>query len=142
METLLRRTKSLGYLFLLSMLLFSIHLPAAQAGLVGTDTVINAARAQQDRQRLHDALNRDDVKARLIARGVVPEQVQARVDSLTDREVQSLEAKMDQMPAGGNVFDTDFGDALDIAVLVFLILLVTDILGFTNVYPFVKHPKR
>lgn len=142
METLLCRTKPFSYLLVFSLLLFSIHLPAAHASLVGTETVINASRAQLDRQRLHEVLNRNDVKAQLIARGVDPAQVQARVDSLTDQEVQSLAARMDQMPAGGHAFDTSLGDVLDLAVLVFLILLITDILGFTNVYPFVKHPKR
>jgi len=142
METLLRRTRPLSYLLVFSLLSFGIHLPAAHAGLVGTEAVIDATRVQQDRQRLRDMLNRDDVKDELLACGVDPAQVQARVDSLTDQEVQRLADRMDQMPAGGHVFDTGLGDVLDLAVLVFLILLITDILGFTNVYPFVKHPRR
>lgn len=139
MDNFLRCTKAVSYLLIFSLLSLGIHLPAAHASLIGTQAVINAVQAQQDRQRLHDVLNRDDVKAQLMARGVDPAQVQARVDSLTDQEVQSLAARIDKMPAGG---DFEFGDAVDLALLVFLILLITDILGFTNVYPFVKHPKR
>jgi hypothetical protein len=41
---------------------------------------------------------------------------------------------MDQLPAGGDGIGTIVGAA----VLVFLILLITDILGFTHVFPFVK----
>jgi hypothetical protein len=134
MENFRRLTKPVSHLVVAGLLALSIHLPAAQASLVGTETVINASQAQQNRERLHQMLNREDVKSQLIARGVDPSQVQARVDSLTDQEVQTLAAKMDQMPAGG--------DALGLLVFIFLVLLITDILGFTNVYPFVKHPKR
>jgi hypothetical protein len=140
MEKFLRCTKPVGYLLIFSLLSIGIHLPTARASMIGTEAVINAAQVQQDRQRLHDILNRSDVKAQLRARGVDPAQVQARVDSLTDQEVQSLAAKMDKMPAGGDMLD--LGDVVDLAVLVFLILLITDILGFTDVYPFVKHPRR
>jgi hypothetical protein len=142
MNNFLRHSKPVSYLLLFSLLSLGIHLPTAHASLIGTEAVINAAQAQQDRQRLHDILNRDDVKSQLMARGVDPAQVQARVDSLTDQEVQTLAAKIDKMPAGGHVLDFDLGDAVGLAVLVFLILLITDILGLTNVYPFVKHPKR
>ena len=140
MEKLLRLTKPVSYLLVFGLLSLGIHAPAAHAGMIGTEAVINATQTQQERQRLHDILDRNDVKSQLMARGVDPAQVQARVDSLTDQEVQNLSARIDRMPAGGSVFDV--GDVVDLAVLVFLILLVTDILGFTDVYPFVKHPRR
>jgi hypothetical protein len=109
-------------------------MPAANAALVGTEAVVSAAQAQQDRERVLNTLNRDDVRAQLEARGVDPAQVQARLQSLTDEEVQTLATNMDQLPAGG--------DALGLLVLIFLVLLFTDIMGFTNIFPFVKHPQR
>ena len=135
MEKLRRLTKPVGHLVVLGLLALSLHLPAAHAGMIGTEAVVNAAQVQQDRERLRDVFNRDDVKAQLIARGVDPAQVQARVDSLTDEEVQSLSGKIDQLPAGGDSF-------LGALVFVFIVLLITDILGFTNIFPFVKHQKR
>ena len=134
MDKLRRLTKPVSHLVVVGLLALSLHVPAAHASMIGTEAVIDSAQVQQDRARLHQVLNRDDVKAELIARGVDPAQVQARVDSLTDQEVQTLATKMDQMPAGG--------DALGLLVFVFLVLLITDILGFTNIFPFVKHPKR
>jgi hypothetical protein len=116
------------------LLMLSLPLPAAHAGMIGTEAVVNAAQVQQDREHLHQLLTRDDVKSQLIARGVDPSQVQARIDSLTDQEVQSLSGKIDQLPAGG--------DGLELLVFVFIVLLITDILGFTNIFPFVKHPKQ
>lgn len=134
MEKIRRLTKPVSHLVVLGLLALSLHLPAANAALVGTDAVVNAAQAQQSRERLMNALNRADVKEQLVARGVDPAQVQARLDSLTDEEVQTLSTKLDQLPAGG--------DALGLLVFIFVLLLITDILGFTNVFPFVKHPPR
>ena len=134
MEIFRRLTKPVSHLVIFGLLALSLPLPAAQAGMIGTEAVIDAAQVQQDRERLHHVLNREDVKAQLIARGVDPSQVQARIDSLTDQEVQSLSGKIDQLPAGG--------DALELLLFVFIVLLITDILGLTNVFPFVKHPKR
>ena len=131
MEIFRRLTKPVSHLVVLGLLALNLYLPAAHAGMIGTEAVVNAAQAQQNRERLHSALNRDDVKDQLLARGVDPAQVQARLDSLTDEEVQTLATNMDQLPAGGSVVGA--------LVLIFLVLLVTDLLGLTNVYPFVKH---
>jgi hypothetical protein len=131
MQLLRRLTKPVSHLVVLGLLALSLHLPAAHAGMIGTEAVVNAAQAQQNRERLHSALSRDDVQSQLLARGVDPVQIQARVDSLTDEEVQTLATNMDQLPAGGSVVGA--------LVLIFLVLLVTDLLGLTNVYPFVKH---
>jgi hypothetical protein len=135
MDIFRRLTKPVSHLLAFGILALSLHLPAAQAGMIGTEAVVNATQAQQDRARLHDVFNREDVKAQLIARGVDPAQVQARVDSLTDQEVQSLAGKLDQVPAGGD-------SVLGVLVFIFIVLLITDILGFTNIFPFVKHPQR
>lgn len=134
MEKLRRLTQPVAHLVVLGMLALSLHLPAANAALVGTEAVVSAAQVQQERERLVETLNRADVQQQLVARGVDPAQVQTRLDSLTDEEVQTLAANMDQLPAGG--------DALGLLVLIFLVLLFTDIMGFTNIFPFVKHPQR
>jgi hypothetical protein len=135
MEILRRLAKPVSHLVVLGLLALSLHLPAAHAGMIGTEAVINAAQVQQDRERLRNAFNRDDVKAQLLARGVDPSQVQARIDSLTDQEVQSLSGKINQLPAGGD-------SLLGALVFIFIVLLITDILGLTNIFPFVKHQKR
>lgn len=132
MELFRRFTKPVSHLVVLGLLAMSLYLPTAHAGMIGTEAVINAAQTQQYRERLHNALNRDDVKVQLLARGVDPAQVQARVDSLTDEEMQTLATNMDQLPAGGN-------GIVGALVLIFIILLITDLMGLTNIFPFVKH---
>jgi hypothetical protein len=132
MELLRRLTKPVSHLVVLGLLALSLHLPAAHAGMIGTEAVINAAQSQQYRERLHNALNRDDVQAQLLARGVDPAQVQARIDSLTGEEMQTLATNMDQLPAGGD-------GLVGALVFIFIVLLITDLLGLTNIFPFVRH---
>jgi len=99
----------------------------ASAAIIATDQV--AASAERD--RVKSFLDRAEVQARMQALGVNPQAALARVDALSDDEVAALAGRLDQLPAGG----TDIVGAL---LLVFIILLITDILGFTKIFPFTK----
>ena len=101
-----------------------VPLPA-HAGMVGTD----AALASAERERIATFLQREDVRQQLQAQGVSPAEVEARVAALTDEEASQLAAHMDSMPAGG---------ILGLILVVFLVLLLTDIMGFTKVFPFTR----
>ncbi len=131
MNTFCGITKPVSYAVAASMLVMSLHLPVANAAMVSTEAVVHSAQAQQERGRLHGALNREDVKAKLASLGVDQAQVQARVDALTDDEAQALAQRLDQMPAGGEAI-------VGTLVFIFLVLLITDLLGLTNVFPFTK----
>jgi hypothetical protein len=65
---------------------------------------------------------------------VDPSDVQARVAALSDDQARDLAARIDQLPAGGD----GVGDVLGVFVLIFVILLITDILGLTKVFPFTR----
>jgi hypothetical protein len=103
----------------------SVPVPAL-AGIVGTDAVV----AGVERERVAGLLDRSDVQARLQALGVDPALARARVAALTDEEAARLAAEMDALPAGG--------DALGVALIVFLVLLFTDIMGYTKIFPFTR----
>ena len=89
-----------------------------------------AAAAQPGRALLEQTLARADVIAGLQARGVSVDAARARVAALTDAEAAHVGAQIDQAPAGGEV--------LGVLLTVFIVLLVTDILGFTKVFPFTR----
>ncbi len=125
-----RYTKPVSYIVTVGLLTLCLHLPAANATMVGTEAVVHATQTQQQRARIHEALNREDVKAKLASLGVEPAELQARVDALTDDEAQQLAKSIDKMPAGG--------DVVGAVLLIFLVLLITDLLGLTNVFPFTK----
>jgi hypothetical protein len=102
----------------------------ANAAMVETDVVVDHALAEQGRAKIMAVMNREDVRAQLEVRGVTTEQAQARVDALTDDEAMQIAGKLDQLPAGGDILGT--------AVFIFIILLVTDILGYTKIFPFTR----
>jgi hypothetical protein len=115
-----------------------LPIPAAQAELIATDRIEAAAPAQPTaRALLGTLLDRADVRAALESQGVSAENAKARVAALSDDEVGRLAASFDSLPAGGD----GIGGVLWLAFLVFLILLITDILGFTKVFPFTRPAK-
>ena len=83
-------------------------------------------------------LDRADLQARLAAYGVKAADVKARVAALSDDEAAQLAAQIDNAPAGGDAAGALIGAAL----IVFLVLLLTDILGYTHVFPFTKSMRR
>lgn len=135
MEKLRRLSKPIAHVVVLGVLAMSLHLPSAHAAIVGTEAVASAEQAAADRARIHDMLSRAEVQQQFLSAGVDPSFAAARVDALSDSEIQQLAAKMDQLPAGGS-------DALGILLFVFIVLLITDILGLTDIFPFVKKPAR
>ncbi len=74
------------------------------------------------------------MRAGLEKNGVNPAAAKARVDALSDDEVAAVAGKIDSLPAGG-----EFIGAL---VFVFVLLLVTDILGFTKAFSFTRSVKK
>jgi hypothetical protein len=122
-------TRSISGLILTVVTLTGLQAPAC-AGMVGTGAVIDQQQAAADRERLLDALSREDVREQLIAMGVDPRQARERVAALSDGELRAAAGHMRDLPAGG--------DVLGVALLVFLVLLFTDIMGYTDVFPFVK----
>lgn len=119
-----------------SFLFLNLYIPAARADLVSTDALLRVERTQQERAALALALERTDVRDALVAYGADPAHVQARVDSLSDDEVHALADDIAQLPAGAG------SDPLGLLLFVFVLLLITDIMGLTDVFPFVKKQRR
>ena len=107
----------------------SLIAPVAQAGIITTDAYVQQASADLQREQVAEMLQRDDVRDRMLAMGVDPANVEARLDGLSDAEVAQLAAGIEDMPAGAGVVG-----ALLFVVLVFVIL---DIAGVTDVFPFI-----
>ncbi|MFP6758617.1 MAG: PA2779 family protein [Alphaproteobacteria bacterium] len=79
-------------------------------------------------------LAREDVKGQLVVLGVDPSEAAVRVASLTDSELAQIAGRLDELPAGEGAV----GAIVGAIVLIFLVLLVTDLLVLTDVFPFVK----
>jgi hypothetical protein len=109
-------------------------LQGAQAALIGTEQVAatqNEAAAADGRARLEATLSRTDVVAALQERGVNVDAARERVAALTDAEAAHVAAQIDSAPAGAD-------GVLGTIVFIFVVLLITDILGFTKIFPFTR----
>ncbi len=113
--------------------LCALWLPVGQvhAALIGTDAVMSSAQAGQNRDRVRNFLQRAEVRDLLQTRGLDTDAALLRVNAMTDAEVQTVADRLDQLPAGGS-------SVLGILFTVFVILLITDILGLTKVFPFTR----
>ena len=125
----LRRCRFLTAVLAVSILFVSVQ-PAVNAAIVSTSDLVATEQSQIGREYLLNALEREDVRTALTSQGVDLEMAKARVSSMTDEEVRALNQRMDEMPAGGSIVGA--------LVLVFLVLLFTDIMGWTDVFPFVN----
>ncbi|RJF91993.1 PA2779 family protein [Noviherbaspirillum saxi] len=101
----------------------------ASAAIVGTQEAA-APAASAERDRVIGFLSREEVRKSIEAQGVDPREAIDRVQAMSDEEVQQLAGRIDQLPAGG--------DILGVLFTIFIVLLVTDILGLTKVFPFTR----
>lgn len=125
-------------LSLLMLIIFSVTVvfaPAAHASMLSTGTVLKND-ADEIRSRIHDMLNAEDVQSALEKRGISESEARERVDSLTESQLRTLAGHMDAQPSGEGV-----GTVVGALVFVFIVLLITDIAGLTNVFPFVVHQR-
>ena len=122
------------------MLVVSMPIGVASAALVTTDQVIDKAGIEADRALVAAYMARQEVRRQFEEMGIDPNEAAARVNGLSDVEIQQVAARINEMPAGqaSNVLVAILGAA----VLIFLVLLVTDLLGLTDIFPFVNAEKR
>lgn len=101
----------------------------AYAAMVGTTTVLQQAQQRFDRAELVGMFERETIATQLVELGVDPAAAKARVAALTDEEIRQLNQRLADMPAGG--------DVLGVVLVVFVIFIITDMLGATDIFPFV-----
>lgn len=109
---------------------------ATLAAIIGTDEALTQSSATTShlREQLRAALARDEARAWLQTQGVVPDMVESRIAQLTDAEAQQLAARLESLPAGGDILGT--------VLFIFVVFVITDALGVTDIFPFVHPYKR
>jgi hypothetical protein len=137
MHFLMKKRKTIAIPVIIALSIFSIISVPAHAAMVDTGMILQQYQHDFSRNRIKMFLDRSDVQKLFESWGLSSKEAKARIDSLTDEEVKKIASRIDQLPAGGSVFGTLLGAAL----VIFFVLLITDILGYTDVFPFVKHKK-
>jgi len=128
--------KPVSFFLIFSLFLLDFSVQTAKAQMIGTTTVIAAQKQEAVRERVTAFLGRDDVRQAMVQRGVDVAEAQKRVASLSDSELTKISQAMEQLPAGG---DAGLGAIVGAAVFIFVVLLITDLLGLTHIFSFVNH---
>lgn len=132
---MIRMLKKMFVHVLLTAFVFVGFTQSVQAALISTEQVVAAGAAQQERAKIAMALDRPEIQAQLEKMGISQSDAQARIAALSDAEVASVAHQIDTLPAGGDGF-------IGALLFIFILLLVTDILGLTKVFPFTRSARH
>ncbi|MDX1540280.1 MAG: PA2779 family protein [Geminicoccaceae bacterium] len=134
MSMIIRGGRPIARLLIVALLAWSLPAAPAGAALVTTEQALASGSVEETRARLQGLLQRPDVRAELMALGVEPSEAEARLARLSDAEVAAVAGRLDDLPAGEGAI----GAIIGAAVFIFVVLLITDLLGLTDFYPFVR----
>ena len=112
-------------LIALSLLSAGFVQPSGAAVISSQELIDTEARSDRI-SRIETVLARKEVAEQFTRFGVTPEQAQARIRNLTDEELVQLEGSMGSDVAGG--------DALATIGTVFLVLLILELVGVTDLF--------
>lgn len=117
--------KTLSCVALLS-LGFSV---SSHAGVYTSDQVIQSEQFNFNKQQVLSMFDETNVQDQLIALGVSKEDALVRLNAMTPYEVSELNKQLNDAPAGGIV---------GTIVTVLVVVAVLDLMGITDVYPFIR----
>jgi len=112
--------------FIVSLSIFSSTMFAE---IVNTRAMINSSPSEN----ISNFLAKQEVQDKLAALGVSTESIKDRIATLSNEEIAQINQKIETMPAGGDV-----GAVVGVLAFIFIVLLITDLLGFTKVFNFTK----
>ncbi|GAB5380501.1 MAG: hypothetical protein Alis3KO_26410 [Aliiglaciecola sp.] len=101
----------------------------AHAEAISSATIMKSQHAFYNKQQIIQMVSREDVQNQLVSLGVNKEDAIVRINAMTDSELNQLNAHLNDAPAGGVV-----GAVLTVLAIV----AILDLLGVTDVYPFIR----
>jgi len=116
---------------LLSLLMLLASFGNAQAAIISNSQVMDDLEQADSKQTLLQTIHRVDVQEQMVRMGVSTADIENRIDNMTQDEIAQLNQQIDELPAGG--------DIIGIIVLLFIIFVITDVIGATDIFPFI-HP--
>ena len=125
------RTPKLFLSVILSILLLT---QASWAQMASTEALFEHSVTVSPKEKVMQFTAREDVAKMLEQMDVDPKMIEERVASMTDEEASEIAHKIDTLPAGSSAV----GSLIGAVVFVFVLLVITDILGFTKVFGFTR----
>jgi hypothetical protein len=111
--------------------LMSLHMAPLQAAMVDNSQLIADSQQQMTKQEVLSQLDRQDVQDKLVAMGVDIDDAKQRIAQMSEQELAQLAQDFEQMPAGSGVIGA--------LLVIFIVFVVTDMLGATDVFSFVHN---
>jgi hypothetical protein len=108
--------------------LLSVPLMPAQAAMIDNNVLLQ--QETLGHESFNQALDRNAVQTQLTAMGVDPVVASERVSQMTDAELALLNERINELPAGSGAGGIILG--------ILLVLLITDLVGATDVFPFIN----
>ncbi len=118
---------------ILSISLLGLSFGQAQAAIISNNQIIHQAQQESDKATLLQMINRTEVQEQLLDMGVTSTDIKERINQMTTEEVAQLNQQLDQLPAGSGI--------IGIIALVFVVFVITDVIGATDIFPFI-HPVK
>lgn len=120
----IQRSSVLAAVFCLGLLTLPQH---ATAAIIKTETAIEATNRDQQIDRVNEVLSQQAVQEALVSLGVDPDDARARVRTLTAEELQTLDQRLNQLPAGGT-------GVIEVVGIVAIVLIILELLHVTNFF--------
>ena len=115
---------------LMSLSLVVLPIGPAQAAMIGNAQIVNEVQAELNRGEILRMLDREAAQQQLKALGVSPDMVKERVAQMTDAEIAQLNQHLADLPAGGDIWG--------VLLLLLIVFIITDVIGATDIFPFIK----
>jgi hypothetical protein len=109
--------------------LLFIGLGQATAGVYTSEQAMASQQLQYNKQQVLNIVDRADVQRKLSDLGVSAVDARLRVESMTNAELLAFNQQMNETPAGG---------ITGTIVTVMVVVAVLDLMGITDVYPFIR----
>jgi hypothetical protein len=104
------------------------------AQMASTESLLERPIAVSSQEKVSQFIAREDVVKTFNQMGVDPKSIELRIASMSNDEISEIASQIDTLPAGGDAL----GGIVGAAIFIFVVLLITDILGFTKVFSFTR----
>jgi hypothetical protein len=125
-----RRTLAL----FLSFLLLFASIGQAQAAIISNGEVVHQSQRAHDKEILMQIIRQVDVQQQLLRMGVSATEIESRVNQMTQQEIAQLNQQINELPAGSS-------GIVGALLLIFIVFVITDVIGATDIFPFI-HPVK
>jgi len=120
--------RNTAFIMIVLMGLFQVQI--SQAAMVSTNNAIQVQQLQVDRAEILDLFAQDNLRDQLTQMGVDANAASDRITNMTDAEIMQLNERLKDIPAGEGVGG--------VILVVFIVFVITDVLGATDIFTFIR----